>query len=186
MPETSITTTPLPHPVFALLARYRAIFGAVWAARHELAGPARLADERAFLPAALSLQETPPHPAPGRTALLICALFSLALTWACFGELDVVAVSTGRIVVSDNSKLVPPLWAASLKPRPRTLGSMPISIKPPRRNCRSKVKKFAPDWPNWQPNWRIVKLKRSLLAKSLPSCKPPCHWPVSAKLTFKP
>jgi hemolysin D len=115
MSETSITTTPLPHPVLALLARYRAIFGAVWAVRHELAGPARLADERAFLPAALSLQETPPHPAPGRTALLICALFSLALTWACFGELDVVAVSTGRIVVSDNSKLVQPLETAVVR-----------------------------------------------------------------------
>ena len=52
------------HPLVALFARYKAVFAAAWAARDELAGPKRLADEAAFLPAALSLQETPVHPAP--------------------------------------------------------------------------------------------------------------------------
>jgi hemolysin D len=47
-----------------LMARYRDVWHAAWAARHELAGPKRLATEYAFLPAALSVQETPPHPAP--------------------------------------------------------------------------------------------------------------------------
>lgn len=46
------------HPSLELLARYKAVFMAAWAQRSELAGPARLADEVAFLPAALSLQET--------------------------------------------------------------------------------------------------------------------------------
>ncbi|MCA1482045.1 hypothetical protein I6F37_44720, partial [Bradyrhizobium sp. NBAIM08] len=46
-----------PHPVAELLGRYGAIFRAAWAGRHELAGPKRLAEEAAFLPAALSLQE---------------------------------------------------------------------------------------------------------------------------------
>ena len=62
------------HPLIELMARYRAIFGAVWAVRHELAGPKRMADELAFLPAALSLQESPAHPAPRRAAITICAL----------------------------------------------------------------------------------------------------------------
>ena len=56
------------HPVIELLARYKAIFSAAWADRAELAGPTRLADETAFLPAALSLQDTPVHPAPRRLA----------------------------------------------------------------------------------------------------------------------
>ncbi|WP_418317603.1 hypothetical protein [Piscinibacter sakaiensis] len=56
------------HPAIELLARYRAVFAAAWAARLELAGPRRLASELAFLPAALSLQETPAHPAPRRVA----------------------------------------------------------------------------------------------------------------------
>ena len=60
---------PQRHPFIELLARYRAIFQAAWAARRELAGPQRLTDEAAFLPAALSLQETPAHPAPRRAAL---------------------------------------------------------------------------------------------------------------------
>jgi hemolysin D len=53
--------------------------------RHELAGPKLQAEEAAFLPAALSLQATPVHPAPRRAALAICALFVIALAWACLG-----------------------------------------------------------------------------------------------------
>ncbi|MEO3715941.1 hypothetical protein ABDJ40_24495, partial [Roseateles sp. 2.12] len=71
------------HPVRELLARYAAIFRAAWAMREELAGPKRLADERAFLPAAMALQETPPHPAPRRAAWVLCGLFLVALLWAC-------------------------------------------------------------------------------------------------------
>ena len=57
------------HPAIELLARYRAIFQAAWAARRELAGPKRLTDEAAFLPAALSLQETPVHPADRKSVV---------------------------------------------------------------------------------------------------------------------
>src|SRR5689334_6706638 len=92
------------HPVSDLFARYLAVLRAAWGMRHELAGPKRLADEAAFLPAALSLQATPVHPAPRRAAIAICALFVIALAWAGFGELDIVAVAPGRIVVSDGSK----------------------------------------------------------------------------------
>lgn len=102
----------LPHPALALLARYSAVFRAAWAARAELAGPQRLADERAFLPAALALQETPPHPAPRRVAIAICALFSIVLAWACIGEVDIVAVAPGRLVVHEHSKTVQPLETA--------------------------------------------------------------------------
>lgn len=97
------------HPFLELLARYRAIFAAAWAARQELAGPQRLADEAAFLPAALSLQETPAHPAPRRVATAICLLFVAALVWSIFGHIDIVAVAQGRIVVSDRTKTLQPL-----------------------------------------------------------------------------
>lgn len=97
------------HPAAELLGRYRAIFAAAWQARHEIAGPKRLADEAAFLPAALSLQETPVHPAPRRVAYVLMTLFVLALTWAIFGQVDIVAVAPGRIVVSERTKLVQPL-----------------------------------------------------------------------------
>jgi hemolysin D len=95
-----------------LLGRYGAVLRAAWAARAELAGPQRLADERAFLPAALALQETPPHPAPRRAAIAICALFVIAVVWACVGEIDIVAIAPGRLVVLEHSKTIQPLEAA--------------------------------------------------------------------------
>ena len=97
------------HPAIELLARYKAVFGAAWAYRAELAGPRRLADEIAFLPAALSLQDTPVHPAPRRFALAIMVLFALALAWSIVGQVDIVAVAPGRIIVGERTKLIQPL-----------------------------------------------------------------------------
>ena len=97
------------HPAIELLQRYRAIFQAAWQHRAELAGPTRLADERAFLPAALALQETPVHPAPRRAAYALMALFTIALAWACLGQIDIVAVAPGRLIVSERTKVIQPL-----------------------------------------------------------------------------
>ncbi|MCE4540732.1 HlyD family type I secretion periplasmic adaptor subunit [Pelomonas sp. P7] len=107
---------PTPrHPVIELLARYRAIFKAAWDRRDELAGPRRMLDEQAFLPAALALQETPPHPAPRRAIIAICALFTVALLWACFGQIDIVAVAQGHVIVSQRSKTIQPLEISVVK-----------------------------------------------------------------------
>ena len=103
------------HPFIELMARYRAVFQAAWAARAELAGPARAADEIAFLPAAMSLQETPPHPSPRRAAIVIVALFAIALIWACVGQVDIVAVAHGKVVVSERTKLIQPLETSVVK-----------------------------------------------------------------------
>ncbi|WP_137895071.1 HlyD family type I secretion periplasmic adaptor subunit [Ramlibacter sp. 2FC] len=110
-----MSDTALKHPARELLARYGAILRAAWQARHELAGPSRLADEIAFLPAALSLQETPVHPAPRRLAWAIMALFVLALVWSIVGKIDIVAVASGRIVVSDRTKLIQPLQTSVVR-----------------------------------------------------------------------
>ena len=66
----------------ALLERQREVLRAAWSARHELAGPKRLSEESAFLPAALAVQDTPMHPAPRRTALVLMGMAALALAWA--------------------------------------------------------------------------------------------------------
>jgi hemolysin D len=99
----------------ALLKRYQQVFQFAWDARHELAGPKRLVTETAFLPAALSLQESPPHPAPRRAIAVICIAFMSAILWASFGKLDVVAVAPGRIIVSERSKVIQPLEAATVR-----------------------------------------------------------------------
>lgn len=112
---TGVQPAAQRQPLAELLARYRAVFRAAWDARGELQGPRRLADEAAFLPAALSLQETPVHPAPRRVAYCIIALFTIALLWSIFGQIDIVAVAPGRIVVSERTKLVQPLETSVVK-----------------------------------------------------------------------
>ena len=102
-------------PAMELLARYKAVLQTAWSMRGELAGPRRLADETAFLPAALSLQETPPHPAPRRLAWALCTLFLVALVWSIVGQVDIVAVAPGRIVVSDRTKTLQPLETSVVK-----------------------------------------------------------------------
>ncbi|MDZ7920674.1 HlyD family type I secretion periplasmic adaptor subunit [Rhodoferax sp.] len=121
MPQAIPQATPIAeevkprHPTLELISRYKAIFRAAWAHRKELAGPARLADEVAFLPAALSLQDTPVHPAPRRLAYLLMGLFILALVWSLIGEVDIVATAPGRIIVSERTKVIQPLEASVVK-----------------------------------------------------------------------
>lgn len=105
----------LTLPTHQLPSKYKAIFQAAWQHRAELAGPKRLADEAAFLPAALSLQDTPVHPAPRRFALGIMLLFVIALIWSIFGKVDIVAIAPGRIIVSDRTKLIQPLEASVVR-----------------------------------------------------------------------
>lgn len=65
--------------------------------------------ETAFLPAALEIQETPPSPVGRAVLWTILACFVLALAWATFGRVDIVAVARGRIIPSGHSKIVQPL-----------------------------------------------------------------------------
>lgn len=113
--NSGANTPPFKHPVRELLTRYQAVFEQAWAQRAELAGPQRMADEVAFLPAALSLQETPVHPAPRRFAWGLMILFVLALLWSILGQADIVAVAPGRIIVSDRTKVIQPLEASVVK-----------------------------------------------------------------------
>ncbi len=67
------------------------------------------ATEREFLPAALELQETPPSPL-GRIIIWVIVLFFLsAVTWACLGKSDIVAVARGRVIPGGHSKVIQPL-----------------------------------------------------------------------------
>ncbi|MGA2043243.1 MAG: HlyD family type I secretion periplasmic adaptor subunit [Roseiarcus sp.] len=65
-------------------------------------------EEREFLPAALEIVETPPSPTGRATAYTIAALFCLALVWAWFGTIDIVASATGKIVPGGRSKVLQP------------------------------------------------------------------------------
>lgn len=75
---------------------------------------ARTSHEAEFLPAALALRDTPIHPAP-RVAMGLIVLFGLlALAWAVFGRIDIVASARGKLIPDDRSKVVQPLDTASV------------------------------------------------------------------------
>ena len=98
-----------------LLKRYAAIFSQVWKLRRELEPPHRLPHEAQFLPAALELQETPVSPAPRIVAWLLMAFALLAVLWAVFGQIDVVATAQGKIVPNEGSKLIQPIETSVVK-----------------------------------------------------------------------
>jgi len=70
---------------------------------------ARHRDEHEFLPAALEVLETPPHPAARFAAIVIALFFVTGLVWSILGHIDTVAVAQGQIVPSDRVKLVQPI-----------------------------------------------------------------------------
>jgi len=65
--------------------------------------------ELAFLPAALEIQEQPPSPIGRAIIWTIVALFTTAIVWAFFGQLDIVAVAQGKVIPQGRSKVVQPL-----------------------------------------------------------------------------
>jgi hemolysin D len=62
-----------------------------------------------FLPAALEITERPASPAGRTIAATIIAFFCLALGWAFWGEVDIVAMAPGKIIPSGRTKTIQPL-----------------------------------------------------------------------------
>lgn len=100
---------------FALLGRYADVFRAAWADRRRFEPPKRGTLERQFLPAALELQETPPHPLPRVLAWLLMAAFAFTLLWASLGEIDTVATASGQIISSTRSQTIQPIETAAVR-----------------------------------------------------------------------
>ena len=67
-----------------------------------------------FLPAALEVQETPPSPIGRAIVWLIMTFFVLAVIWAFFGRVDIVAVAQGKIIPSGRVKTIQPLEIGSV------------------------------------------------------------------------
>jgi hemolysin D len=66
------------------------------------------ADEVAFLPAALEIVEMPASPAGRAVAATIIAIFCVAVAWASFSHVDIVASASGKIVSSGGTKVIQP------------------------------------------------------------------------------
>jgi hemolysin D len=72
-------------------------------------------DEREFLPEALEIVETPASPAGRLTAVTIILVFCVALGWAAWGKVDIVASAPGKIVPFEGTKVIQPLETGVVK-----------------------------------------------------------------------
>jgi hemolysin D len=68
-----------------------------------------------FMPAAIEIEKTPASPI-GRTILYaIVLLFAIAVLWATFGKIDIVAVAQGKVIPSERVKIIQPLETAVIE-----------------------------------------------------------------------
>jgi hemolysin D len=68
-----------------------------------------------FAPDILRIQSTPPRPMPRAVLGAASALFAVALLWAAFGRLDIVATAQGKLVPQSSLKIVQPAEAGIVK-----------------------------------------------------------------------
>lgn len=60
--------------------------------------------DRAFLPAALEIVETPASPSVRLTAFLICLMLLVATIWSWLGWVDLIAVAPGKVMPAGRTK----------------------------------------------------------------------------------
>lgn len=63
----------------------------------------------------MEVLETPPSPTGRVLAIAICAFFGLAIAWACWAEIDIVAVAEGKVIPSGRTKVIQPLEIGVVK-----------------------------------------------------------------------
>ena len=75
----------------------------------------RRAAELEFLPAALEIMETPASPVGRLMMSVLVLLVIVAVTWACLGKLDIIAVANGRLIPAGQVKMIQPLEIGVVK-----------------------------------------------------------------------
>ncbi len=97
-----------------MLRRHADTFRQAWALRRQIEGEPYRGDEAEFHASALSLQRSPPSPAPRIAAWLLIGFAILALAWALVGQVDIVATAQGKIAPSGRSKPIQSMETASV------------------------------------------------------------------------
>ncbi|MBU3068276.1 HlyD family type I secretion periplasmic adaptor subunit [Aestuariicella sp. G3-2] len=68
-----------------------------------------------FMPASLEILESPPSPMGKLLGATIITFFTIAVAWACIGEVDIVAVAEGKIISGGRIKSIQPLEKGVVK-----------------------------------------------------------------------
>lgn len=77
--------------------------------------PARTVPERAFLPAAIEITDTPASPAGRILAALLIGLFVVGVAWSIIGKIDINATLIGRVIPTGQVKVIEPLETGSVR-----------------------------------------------------------------------
>ncbi|MDX1692814.1 MAG: HlyD family type I secretion periplasmic adaptor subunit [Ketobacteraceae bacterium] len=92
-----------------------AVLRDAWNNRETLGDKNKSRELTAFLPAALEIQEKPPHPIAKWVGRTLIGLFTLGLIWACIGKVNVVASAEGKIIPSSRVKQIQTLETVIVK-----------------------------------------------------------------------
>lgn len=103
------------HSPKELLLKYYRVWKQVWKVRAQLDPPKREGDESVFLPANLEITETPLSVAPKYVSRVIMIFSLIALIWAIWGQIDIVAVTQGKTILSGRSKQIQALETSVIK-----------------------------------------------------------------------
>lgn len=108
----------LPHRLQAwgdLLRRYATVFAHYWKIRRHLRTDFFNKHEAEFLPAGLSLQETPASASLRWTARILMAMVAILLLWAILGRVDIVVNASGKVIPSARTKTIGSVDVASVR-----------------------------------------------------------------------
>lgn len=83
-------------------------FSKAWKGRAAIGDKNRSRDALAFMPAALEIMETPPHPLAHWISRTLMALFTFGVVWACISKVNIVATAEGKIIPSARIKQIQP------------------------------------------------------------------------------
>ncbi len=90
-------------------------FKEAWQQRDTMGDANQERELAAFLPAALEIQATPPHPLARWLTWSLISLLLLGIVWACIGKVNIVASAEGKIIPSSRVKQIQPLEKAIVK-----------------------------------------------------------------------
>ena len=86
--------------------RYTRTFAHFWKHRDQLQSGLFRENEAAFLPAALSIQETPPSNTARWIARILVLMILTAFAWAVFGRMDIIVNAQGKVIPSAYTKTI--------------------------------------------------------------------------------
>lgn len=155
------------------VSRYATVFRSAWSVRGKLDPLRRTEDELAFLPAHLELTDTPVSPTARWVMRAIMAFFCIALLWACFGQVDIVAVAPGKTVVGSRTKVIQPMETAAVR---RILVKDGQSVKAGQLLIELDATAAAADYAKADEaliNAKLAELRLAAMAKALDSGRTP-------------